>query len=198
MGKTGRRPQRVFFTADNHFGHAGIIDMACRPFRDVDEMDRSMIECWNAVVQPGDVVWHAGDFAHRCEPGRLQEIFKALHGTKNLVIGNHDKAATTRLGWAEMTPFKQLVVDGIQVNLMHYGMRVWPGMHKGSLMLFGHSHSRLPGSRQTLDVGVDAVGFAPIDLADIQARMTELPRVSYAHGHPIDDYDDELAEGVEP
>jgi len=124
----------------------------------------------------------------------MKSIFQSLAGTKNLVMGNHDKAVTLALGWAETTPMRHLVVDGQQLQLCHYAMRVWPGMHRGSLMLYGHSHSRLPGSRQSLDVGVDNMGFAPVDLPSIRARMEELPRVSYAHGHEIDEGYDEANE----
>ena len=43
----------TFFTADSHFGHAGIIGMCVRPYFDIEEHDRGLIDNWNAVVAPG-------------------------------------------------------------------------------------------------------------------------------------------------
>jgi calcineurin-like phosphoesterase family protein len=185
------RQPRTWFTGDSHFGHGAIIDMACRPYRDVDEMDRAMIRAWNDVVASDDIVWHLGDFAHKAEPARVKSIFSALHGKKSLILGNHDKQATLQCDWEEAVPMRGLAIDGQQIVMCHYGMRVWPGMHRG--MFYGHSHGRLPGSRQTLDVGVDSVGFAPVDLPTILARMAALPRLAYDEGRPIgEDLEDAL------
>jgi calcineurin-like phosphoesterase family protein len=181
-----KRTRKTWFTSDTHFGHRAIIDMCGRPFADVDEMDDAMVAAWNAVVHTNDVVWHLGDFAFRCHPQRAKEIFDALNGIKHLVVGNHDKKPTLALGWAEVIPFRHLVVDGVQINLSHYAMRVWPGLHRGAVMLYGHSHGTLPGSRATLDVGVDNVGFAPVDLPEILGRMAALPRVAYDQGRVVE------------
>lgn len=197
-----KRHQHTFFASDHHFCHEAIIRMCGRPFADADDMNRSMIQAWNSVVRPSDVVWHLGDFAHRGKPADVKSIFNALNGIKNLVIGNHDKQATKQLPWAEQIGFKHIVIDGVQVNLSHYGMRVWPGIHRGAVMLYGHSHGTLPGSRNTIDVGVDNVGFVPQTFAQLQARMALLPRLAFDTGRVIDDRDETLEidadEGFQP
>jgi calcineurin-like phosphoesterase family protein len=79
-----------FFTSDNHFGHANIIDFCNRPFKSVGHMQAEMVTRWNAVVGPDDEVWHLGDFAM----GRIDEtlpIAGALNGRINLLVGNHDR-----------------------------------------------------------------------------------------------------------
>src|SRR5690606_36562794 len=53
---------RVWFTSDHHFGHANIIKFCNRPYADADEMDRALVEKWNDVVGPDDMVFHLGDF----------------------------------------------------------------------------------------------------------------------------------------
>ena len=45
----------TWFTADHHFGHRNVIRFCNRPFETVEEMDRTMIDNWNAVVRPDDV-----------------------------------------------------------------------------------------------------------------------------------------------
>ena len=44
----------IYFTADLHLGHRGIIAMKNRPFRTVEEMNRALIMNFNAVVSRRD------------------------------------------------------------------------------------------------------------------------------------------------
>lgn len=181
---------RTFFTADTHFMHAGIIGMCDRPFATIEEHDRALIENWNCVVGRDDVVWHLGDFVHRSSPKLTRRIFDQLHGTKHLIIGNHDTkgdpqhhpTSTEQLPWASQQHYAETVQDGVRIVMFHYGMRVWPGMHHGSVQLYGHSHGRLPGSRLCIDVGVDNFYYAPATWPEIKARLDMLPELDLVKG----------------
>lgn len=166
----------VYFTSDTHFGHADVVRYCRRPFASVEEMDEGLIANWNAVVRPHDDVWHLGDFAREAPAARIGEIFSRLNGHKRLVIGNHDHYATRSLRWAERpSPLAETTIDGKRVVMCHYGKRVWPGMGRGAIALYGHSHGRLPGSSQSLDVGVDCWRYAPVGMEDICRRLATLP-----------------------
>jgi len=81
---------RVWLTADLHIGHARIIELCGRPFRDVDHMNDELVRRWNAVVGERDRVYVLGDLAL----GTFREsmaIAATLRGTKYLVPGNHDR-----------------------------------------------------------------------------------------------------------
>lgn len=82
----------VFFTADTHFGHARVLEFEpnLRPFASIEEHDEKLIENWNKVVRPHDLVWHLGDVYLGKDPTRFHEIMSRLNGTKKLVRGNHD------------------------------------------------------------------------------------------------------------
>ena len=56
-------PEHTFFTSDTHFGHANIINLCNRPFKDVNHMNDMLVENWNSVVSDDDTVFHLGDFA---------------------------------------------------------------------------------------------------------------------------------------
>lgn len=161
-----RNVVRTYFTADTHFGHSGARTLYRRPFASVAEMDAALVAAWNAVVAPGDMVWHLGDFAVRHkQPGALLE---ALHGEKHLVPGNNDDEAARALpGWASVCPLVETVVDGVALVLCHYALRTWPGAR--ALNLHGHSHGRLKPLPRQHDVGVDAQGFRPVGLETLRA-----------------------------
>lgn len=51
-----------WFISDTHFSHNNIIRYTGRPFQSVDEMNEKLIENWNALVEPQDIVFFLGDF----------------------------------------------------------------------------------------------------------------------------------------
>ncbi|MFC5312776.1 metallophosphoesterase [Azospirillum rugosum] len=166
----------TFFTSDTHFGHANILKHCQRPFANIDEHDEELVRRWNEVVGPDDDVHHLGDFAYRCDPKRLASIFKRLNGRKHLTIGNHEKGPTLQMKWAsEPVPYREITVDGQRIVLFHFGMRVWNAMRYGTLHFYGHSHGKLSGNRQSLDVGVDCWNFRPVSLEQIRGRLAEFP-----------------------
>ena len=166
----------VYFTSDTHFGHANIIRYCDRPFATVEEMDEAMIANWNAVVGRGDEVWHLGDFGWWRDAKRIRSIFSRLNGKKRLIIGNHDGKETLELPWsAPPSPYAETSVDRQRLVLFHYGLRVWNGMRRGAVQLYGHSHGRLPGSDLSLDVGTDCWAFTPVTLKQIRERLATNP-----------------------
>ncbi|MFD1033476.1 metallophosphoesterase family protein [Sphingomonas hankookensis] len=157
------RAMTVFFTADTHFGDHRTINIQKRPFASVAEMDALLIERWNAVVAPDDIVWHLGDVARR--PADVAALLARLHGTKHLLRGNNDPDATLAApGWASIGNYAELEVDGHRLVLCHYPFRSWNGQHKRALNLHGHGHGRLKPMPRQFDVGVDARDFAPVRL----------------------------------
>jgi calcineurin-like phosphoesterase family protein len=158
----------LFFTADTHFGDHRTINIWRRPFGSVAEMDSLLIERWNALVAPGDEVWHLGDVARR--PTDVAGLLARLNGTKHLLRGNNDPPDTLAAeGWASVGDYAELEVDGRKLVLGHYPFRSWNAQHRGALNLHGHSHGRLKPLTRQYDVGVDAHGFAPVTLADLRA-----------------------------
>jgi calcineurin-like phosphoesterase family protein len=157
----------VFFTSDTHFGHARIIELCKRPFVSVEDMNEALIANWNARVHPGDTVWHLGDFTLG-NADAARRVISRLHGDIHLVWGNHDRESVRNLNmWRSSQYAAEINHEGHKITLCHYAMRVWNQSHRGSLMLYGHSHGHMWGTRQSLDVGVDCWGFKPITLPEI-------------------------------
>jgi calcineurin-like phosphoesterase family protein len=155
----------IYFTADTHFSHANIIKYCNRPFKDVQEMNETLIDNWNSVVQDSDTVYVLGDFGF----GDCSKIIQKLKGIKILIIGSHDKD-TIRLCksyFKFITPLYELKQDNYHITLCHYCMRIWPKSHYNSWHLYGHSHGSLEPIGKSWDVGVDKNSFIPLSLNNI-------------------------------
>ena len=83
---------KLWFTSDQHFGHARILDY-CKGraalWPDVASMNAGLVERRNEVVEPGDTVINLGDVAMGIRRDNLQYL-KWSAGDDVLVPGNHD------------------------------------------------------------------------------------------------------------
>jgi calcineurin-like phosphoesterase family protein len=182
----------VWFTSDQHWNHSNIIRYCNRPFDDVVEMDKAMIERWNERVTNQDIVYHLGDFTMNGIT-QFSFIFNQLHGKHiHLVPGGHDKVWLKRLngmypGRLSILPqLCELKLAGVPpITLCHYPMLSWEKSHYGALHLHGHSHGTVgcikasgdiqlpPGEHKgfRVDVGVDCWDFYPVTLEQIMDRV---------------------------
>lgn len=133
------------YTSDLHLGHANVIKFDGRPFADVDEMDRMLIEMWNARVRPEDNVYIIGDLCYRS--GKPAEWYlKQLSGIKHLVIGNHDgkilKDEKAMSYFESVDKMMHVSDEGNQLCLCHYPIAEWNGFHRGHWLVYGHIHNR--------------------------------------------------------
>ena len=169
----------IWFTADTHFGHRGILKHCHRPWDTIEEMNDGLIENWNEVVKPKDVVWHLGDFGWGPD---IDNWVLRLNGTINLLLGNHDDRHKKRL--TELLPFvgdvRYLRHEGERFWLSHYAHRTWRNSNHGSYHLFGHSHGDLDPFRRSMDVGVDAMDYHPVNLDEV-IRMLDRYAVTDHH-----------------
>ncbi|MEM9725397.1 MAG: hypothetical protein AAF909_08045, partial [Pseudomonadota bacterium] len=184
MGQQTDNHSRVFFSADSHFGHAGIIRLANRPFDSVAEMDAALITQWNAVVAPGDLVYLLGDFCFKGSKPAAK-ILEQLHGDVVLIRGNHDSVNTCTLPhWRGVHDLLEITIDKTRLVLCHYPLLEWPGAYKGALHLHGHTHGAVAPHQRRADVGADVWGFRPVTLPEILNRLETAPAYD-----PRDAYD---------
>jgi calcineurin-like phosphoesterase family protein len=158
-----------YVTSDTHFADPRVLRIDRRPFSSMPEHDAALIESWNQVVAPGDVVWHVGDFA-RGTQDEVEALLARLNGTKHLIIGNNDPPPTqAAAGWSSVQHYAELRIDEQLFVLCHYPFRTWNQMGKKSINLHGHSHGRLTPQLRQYDVGVDPQGLQPRRLDEVVA-----------------------------
>jgi len=135
-------------------------------------MNEALIANWNRVVGSDDLVYHLGDFGW----GDCRPILERLGGRKVLVIGSHDlPMKNCGRFFEQMTPLLEIKHDNRFIVLCHYCLRVWARSHYNSWHLYGHSHGHLEPIGKSWDVGVDANGFAPVSLAQVETIMAARP-----------------------
>jgi calcineurin-like phosphoesterase family protein len=164
---------RIWFTADQHFGHARIIELSHRPFLDVNEMNETLINNWNYLVLPTDEIWVLGDFAFK----QFRKFDARLSGIKHYIKGSHDDIPA-EFKAVRMEVLRHLPLPGLDkdfsLTLCHYAMRSWDKSHYGTWHLYGHHHGMLPPYGLSFDVGVDSWGYAPVSLEQVAEKMATL------------------------
>lgn len=178
----------IWFTSDTHFGHANIIGFCSRPFANVTEMDRLLIEEWNSCVHPDDTVYHLGDFSFR-RPSHTTAILTRLHGRKHLIRGNHDKQIDKwnnigDVGFRTVSDYLKISAGNRTVIMCHYPIESWDGAHRGNIHLHGHSHGGMKTKHKgRLDVGVDCHNYRPISIDEVVDIIDSQPKYTPVDHH---------------
>jgi calcineurin-like phosphoesterase family protein len=166
-----------WYSADLHLGQRRIIRFCNRPFADTDDMDAALITAFQECVRPDDDLWFLGDFSFGKNDNaeQLARWFKAIPGNKHLVIGNHDTDLVQALPWTSTHDLVSITDQGQSLALCHFPMLAFPGSGRAALQLFGHVHDLWPGSRNSVNVGVDQWNYRPVQLDDLLRRAATLP-----------------------
>lgn len=165
-----------WFTADTHFYHPNIIKYCNRPFKDSVEMNEAIISNWNRVVKKDDLIYHLGDFTFGGDD-IFARLITRLNGLIIFVKGNHDRTAwkNRHKFYAFSDSYREIEIDGQNITLCHYAMRVWNKSHRGSWHLYGHSHGSLPDDphSRSFDCGVDCHNYTPINFEQVKEIMSK-------------------------
>ena len=156
---------KYWFVSDEHYGHSNIIKYCNRPFNNVAEMDYTLMNNNNEVVNDGDIVIHGGDFTFGNAELAADYILE-LKGKHIFLQGSHDR-------WLKNGKFLwEKTIDGDQIIVCHYPMLSWPRSFHGSYLLHGHCHGKLKGNFPGIyDIGVDNNNFYPVSWAEIKTKI---------------------------
>ena len=166
---------KTWLISDTHFGHQGVCNFTrddgspLRPWDNADDMDAALVANWNAVVAPGDRVYHLGDVAIKRQS---LVILERCNGRKALVKGNHDifKLNDYRKYFDDVRAYIVLKSKtGAKVILSH--IPIHPGtLGRFGTNLHGHLHANIvslddgsPDPRY-INVCVEHTNYTPIAL----------------------------------
>ena len=164
---------KVFFISDTHFNHKNIIEYCNRPFKDVEEMNQTIIDNWNRVVKKSDIVLFLGDFALGRDVESMYDRYsKELNGTIYFLRGNHDRSkSSVRKYFTTIDMMSTFSYKGYNFILSHQPL--YNGqIPEGFINIHGHIHDKTLSEScylQTrhVNVSADAINFTPISLDEI-------------------------------
>lgn len=174
---------QTYFTSDTHFNHANIIKYDKRPYKDVKEMDNSLIANINSKVKKQDVLYCLGDWCFGPKNDNDYMDLVAYYrdaiicDNVHLVFGNHDRHYLRReylTLFSSVTDLNEININGQKIILCHYSMNVWNKCHKGTWHLFGHSHGSLKDNPESksFDVGINCHNYFPISFPEVAHIMS--------------------------
>lgn len=181
----------VYYTADLHLGHKGIIALCNRPFKKIEEMDEVLIRNWNKKVKKNDTVYIVGDFVWKNQD--VQKYLQQLSGKKILIVGNHDKwfeDKTVSEYFLKIAKYDEISLEGHPITFCHYPMLEWKnsrkiGTSRLGYLIFGHIHNKvLPEYKplfsafNALNAGVDVNHFEPVSFAELVKNNEEFSKTA--------------------
>lgn len=141
-----------YYIADMHLfcksqTQEGRLNFDNRPFQNTEEMHRHFLQEWNRQITNGDTVYILGDMSLRGRNDELIALVAQLKGKKILIKGNHDDLSDYRYKqlFHEICDYKEVTdcIGGTAYKLVltHYPILMWSGQHKGTILLYGHTHT---------------------------------------------------------
>lgn len=163
----------IYVISDTHFGHANILTFTdergkiFRDFHHVEEMNEKMVENWNRVVTPQDIIYHLGDVYFRDG----HKVLPRLNGKKRLILGNHDDGKDPILHqyfqkimvW-RMFPEHNVVMTHIPIYMdgdEHSAVR-----EKVKYNLHGHIHQNRSPTKNHINACVEWNNYTPKRIQD--------------------------------
>lgn len=141
-----------YYIADMHLfcksqTQEGRLNFDNRPFQNTEEMHQHFLEEWNKQITNGDTTYILGDLSLRGRNDELIALVAQLKGKKILIKGNHDDLSDYRYKqlFHEICDYKEVTdcIGGTAYKLVlsHYPILMWNGQHKGTILLYGHTHT---------------------------------------------------------
>ncbi|TKX53444.1 hypothetical protein EXE42_12420 [Halorubrum sp. SP3] len=152
-----------YLVSDLHLDHGNVIGYCDRPFGSVEEMNETLVERWNRVVDPTDEVLYGGDLTIRDSAGALLDRLDELDGELVFLIGNHDGTILERLDGVQLVEECRFEHRGVPFHAVH-DPADGPSNPKG-WTLHGHHHNNWPDRFPFIDHDARRVNFS-VELLD--------------------------------
>jgi calcineurin-like phosphoesterase family protein len=170
---------KVFVTSNQQFGRPSAIKAYKRPFHSVDEMNNALIEAWNSVVSPEDIVYVLGNFAW--DPEIAEKTINALNGDIVVISGEFDKATAEISELLSLTSIDYLynsIEEHPEANIVmsYWPLLDWPGKARGSYSIIGHPNKKYKTNHKTriINCSCDNWEFKPIEATKLIDLFNEV------------------------
>jgi len=161
-----------------------------REIPDTKKYDALLVNYWNSIVDERDIVFVIGDFSDN--PHNLNQDFgllHKLHGTKTLILGNHDFHFRTLDYWKGglqdkmdgasywlNAGFDRVVDDRLELELLgvhflltHEPVDTEPGVYN----VHGHNHEHTSSDPAKINVAATVNRFKPVSLFELALERAD-------------------------
>ncbi len=182
------RENTVYFISDLHLGHANIIRTTARPFadRDIEDMNRVLIENWRKTVNNGDRVIFCGDLTHKADRETVESFLGELSGSITFIEGNHDKNLSGTY------PNYTFEYGGYNFFCIH-NPKFAPKNYAGWI-IHGHTHNTrmckypfINMKRRTVNVSLELTGYRPVSIETIVGAIEKCTAENREKVYCLDD-----------
>ena len=183
VGEFSEPDEGVLVFSDLHLGHVNIIGYTDRPFKHVDEMNRTLWANLTAALAQDKVLVVVGDVAmgQALNEGTWNRIRYLPCRDSHLVVGNHDLtgAGLLRAGgfghvWPAMVSTGDPPLMWTHVPLLN--------VPDGYVNIHGHQHDELPKQTPHINVSVEQLDYRPVPLTALRALARVLVKGEYPAG----------------
>ena len=171
---------QTWIVSDTHFFHANIGLYCNRP----DGWQETIIENWNRLVGPDEVIFHLGDLAFGKREA-LVSLVSLLNGRLYLMRGNHDRRSCSFYQRQGITlvpdPYHLTLPSGIKLVFSH---RPILPLDPGVTNLHGHIHNNSApafGTRH-INLSVEMRDYRPWRLGELLTTYITPPASSVTGG----------------
>lgn len=172
--------RNIWVTSDTHYNHEKILEFydyngnRTRSFDNVDQMNECLLDNWNSVVKPGDIVYHLGDvfFGDR---EKFKKDWPKFNGSKRLIVGNHDDILFLSSGGFFKKVLMWRMFTEHNILLSHVPLHV-SSLYRGkdtSLPMFnvhGHIHTMASPEGPYHCVCVEQTNYTPVNIEDLSSK----------------------------
>ena len=180
---------KIYFSADCHFQHGNIIKYTGRPFKNVENMNSTLIKNFNQKLKKGageDKIYHIGDFCFRggkeaSGKAKAQIYEDQINAQITHVMGNHDK--------------NNGVKGGLENATIKFANKLFYLVHRPPIkrsdvpknidaVLCGHVHDnwkyKFIGKLPVINVGVDVWNFNLVSTQQVAVFYDKIMRAKKA------------------
>jgi calcineurin-like phosphoesterase family protein len=161
---------KTYLTSDLHLDHERIIKYCNRPFKNLEDMNKTLINNWNNIISKNDTIFFLGDLA-LLKYNPYEYYINQLNGNKVLIKGNHDRTKNT------------VLIQNLLINYKQHTLFLThnpKNKHKHFWTIHGHTHNNNPDKyplinhkTKTINISTELTNYTPINLEEIIALITQ-------------------------
>ena len=175
----------IYFIGDLHLDHANIIRYCHRPFSDVHEMNRALLNNWRKSIKNDDIVYFLGDLAFGRNSRSASYWVKHLTGRIVFIKGSHDRVSGESQAKLERGKYTFLMT--------HNPSNIQWTRKDNTWLIHGHKHNNnmsnypfINGDNHTINVSVELTDYKPVSIDFLLSLdLNNVKRMDTIESHPV-------------